>query len=125
MGLNAQVDARGGLLMGAKKFIGAALTQRSAVLRAVGIVSVDPPSLATQASGTYTVNVTNNANDFIEGAVGDLIFLVPPNTLEDGLVVHGAAFTAKNVVIINIGNLDTITVDGAARDWAYLVFSMS
>ena len=124
---SAQVDARGGLIVGAKDSITAAgHTKRSGILRSVGVVSVNPPAIITHVNGSLVIDTSApNVDDFIEGKVGDLIFMVAPNDLEAGLVLAGVSFTDTNEVTMLFGNLKAATVDGVARDWAYLVFDMT
>ena len=122
---SAQVDARGGLVVAAKLFDGTSFTQRHAVLRAIGTVSINPPSILSQATGVVVIDTAApNEDDFIEGKVGDLILFFAPDTLDGGLVINGAAFTDIDEVTLSITNASGGTIDGVARDWAYMVFAV-
>lgn len=113
-GASAQLDARGGLIVGA--VFASAANQKSAVLGEVGTVSVDPASQGGAAFFDEDVTITGVK-------VGDLIFLQPPETLEDELRLVGAAVQAADTVRIRLEA--TGVIDGAALEWAYLLFRAS
>ncbi|MFA5356461.1 MAG: hypothetical protein WC301_03550 [Candidatus Omnitrophota bacterium] len=79
-----------------------------------GAVAVNPPSIAAAASTTLTVTVTG-------AATTDRIFLTPPSAIEADLFYQGATITSANTVTIRIGNEGTGAVDGASRNWTYLL----
>ncbi|MDR7534549.1 MAG: hypothetical protein QN162_14605 [Armatimonadota bacterium] len=82
----------------------------------VGTVSVDPPNQA--AAGFFTVAVTVSG-----AAVGDVIVMHPPNTLESALRLVGYEITAANTVTIKMEA--TGAVDGAALNWGYVLFDLT
>jgi len=106
-----QVDGRGGVLVAAR-FAGDA-KQKSAALKLVGTLSVDPPNQA--AAGSFNVDVA-----LPEAKVGDVIILQPPETLEDTLTFIGAAVQAAGNVRIRLRA--SAAVDGAARTWGFALF---
>lgn len=107
-----QLDARGGLLIAAT-FNGDTITKHAS-LTGIGTFSVDPANQVGAAS--FNTDIT------LAGVkVGDIIILQPPETLEDTLTFIGASVQAANVVRIRLRASGA--VDGAARDWAYLLFS--
>jgi hypothetical protein len=79
-----------------------------------GTVSVDPPNIAANSSGTVTVTITGVQT-------GDLVFLTPPVGMETQLIFQGASVTGANTVTIQIRNVSGAAVDGAARTWSYMV----
>ncbi len=106
LGGSAQVDARGGAIVGG-----------GYTLRRAGTVSVNPPSIALSATGVVTITS-------ITCLVGDLIFVTAPDTLLDGLSLEGAAVTDTDEVKISIANHAAADpADDSARVWAYLLFS--
>jgi hypothetical protein len=80
----------------------------------VGTVSVDPPSIAATTSATFTVTLTCAATD--------KIILIPPSTIEAGLIFQGANITAANTVTIRMYNYTAAAIDGAALTWTYILF---
>ena len=112
-GGSAQVDMRAGGIVGG-----------GYTLRAAGVVEVDPPSIALGATGEYLINIANNPTDYIVCQVGDIIFMTPPSSMENGLNVEGIAVTATDVVTVRITNtVSTDPEDGAKRSWAYVIFA--
>ena len=91
-----------------------ALTKLSNNLR-FGLIDVDPPSIAANSSGAVTLSIT--------GEVGHRIIMCPPNALEDGLLMQGAAFTAENTVTLRIRNTTADAIDGESRTWSYWAWS--
>jgi hypothetical protein len=80
-----------------------------------GTVSVNPASLAAAASAETDVTITGVA-------VGDVVILNPPASLESDICFSGARAKAANTVAIRLSNIDnTNAVDGAALNWTYLI----
>jgi hypothetical protein len=79
-----------------------------------GTVTVDPPNIAANSSGTVAVTITGVQT-------GDLVFLTPPSGIEAALIFQGASVTGANTVTIQIRNVSGAAVDGAARTWSYMV----
>jgi len=77
-----------------------------------GTVSVDPGSIAAQTRGSVSVTVTGTA-------VGDIIVLEPPSTLEGGLAYAGCEITGANTVRVDIANISAGAIDGASLSWKY------
>ncbi len=109
-----QVDARAGLLVAAT-FEGNTI-QKSAVLKGVGTVEVDPADQVGAGFFNHDITITGVA-------VGDLIFMQPPHTLEDELKIVGLAVQAANTVRVRMES--TGAINGAAIDWAYQIYSKS
>jgi hypothetical protein len=78
------------------------------------VVAVDPLNITAGTSATFTVTISN-----VE--VGDIIVLTPPSNIEDDLIFQGATVTAANTVTIKIRNLSGSDVNGASRDWSYII----
>jgi hypothetical protein len=83
-----------------------------------GTFTLDPASIATTAHGDQTVTVTG-------AAVGDLVMLIPPATLESTLVVGQARVTAANTVKFPLVNPTAGAVDGASLSWGYVLIRLS
>lgn len=97
---SAQVDGRAGVLLS------------GGVLKKVGTVAIDPANQG--AGGVFAETFT------LQGAeVGDIVFVIPPNTLEADLSLQGAAVTSANTVTVQL-KADA-AVDGASRTWAFLL----
>jgi hypothetical protein len=79
-----------------------------------GTVSVNPPNIVANTSGTFTVTIT-------DVQTGDLVFLTPPSDIEPGLVFQGASVTAADEVTIRMRNVTGGDIDGASRTWSYMV----
>ncbi len=108
---SAQVDARGGLIVAAN--LASAANQKSAVLEQVGTMDVDPA--AQGGAAFFDTDIT------IAGVkVGDLVFVQPPETLEDELRLVGAAVQAANTLRIKMEA--TGVIDGAEREWIYQIY---
>jgi regulator of RNase E activity RraA len=78
------------------------------------VVAVDPDAISANTSGTVDVTISNVQ-------VGDIIVLTPPSSIEDDLIFQGATVTAANTVTIKIRNLSGVAVNGASRDWSYII----
>ena len=91
----------------------------AAIKKAVtGTVSVDPASIAAQTRGSVSVTVTGCA-------VGDLLILEPPATLESGLAYAGCEITAASTVRIELANITGSAIDGASLTWKYRYFDLT
>lgn len=105
---------QGQALMGALKVGGGSLLRR---IKA-GTISVDPPSIGAATTGTVALTITGVA-------VGDLVILMPPSTLEDDLIPKGSPVTAADTVTLLLYNPTGAAIDGAARTWQYLWFDLT
>lgn len=98
---------------------GGAASNNSVAFLKQGIIPVDPPSIATGASGTYTV-----ASSTVPGLAGiqtgDRIFMTPPTGLTEGLLFMGAT-AGTDSITVRVRNVTTGTLDGTAMNWSYLV----
>lgn len=83
-----------------------------------GTVSVDPASLATLSSSETQVTISG-------AAVGDIIVMSPPASLETGLIFSGARVSAANTVQVRLSNMTAGSIDGAARTWSYFIIRMA
>ncbi len=84
------------------------------IMRVVsGTVTVDPPSIAATTRGTATATIAGVA-------VGDLVEVYPPTTLEAGLIYCGCAVTGANTVTIYLYNTTAAAIDGAALSWRFV-----
>jgi hypothetical protein len=81
-------------------------TKRSAT------VSVDPPSALAGATVTVPITVTG-----AKVSRQHKVVVVPPATLEAGLVALSSPITSANTATISIQNQTAGTIDGAPRNW--------
>jgi hypothetical protein len=103
------VDARGGALVAAR--VNGAAAKKHGSLAGVGTVSVDPADQVGAGFFNHDVTITGVA-------VGDIVHVQPPETLENDLRMVGAAAQAANTVRIRMQAI--AAVNGAARDWSYI-----
>jgi hypothetical protein len=82
-----------------------------------GTLTVNPASLAAGASAGTDATLTGVA-------AGDVVVLIPPATLDTGLVFNGAVAGA-NKVTIYLFNPTASAVDGASLVWTYLWFDLT
>ena len=80
-----------------------------------GKVSVDPPSIGATTSATLTVT--------LPCTTADMIILIPPSDIEPELIFQGADITAANTVTIRLYNYSAGAIDGAPKDWTYILLS--
>lgn len=78
-----------------------------------GTVSINPASIATVSRAATTFTVTG-------AAVGDLIFMSPPATLNDDLIFCGAKVTATDTATVYLYNPTAGPIDDGALTWEYL-----
>lgn len=83
-----------------------------------GTISVDPASIATLESSETSVTISG-------AAVGDIVIMNPPASLETGLVASGARVSATDTVLVRLSNMTAGSVDGAARDWTYTLIRIA
>jgi hypothetical protein len=79
-----------------------------------GTVALDPASVAAQTCTEHQVTISG-------AAVGDVVCLTPPASLEAGLCVSGARVSAANTVQIRLCNVTGGAVDGSSRTWSYVL----
>jgi hypothetical protein len=77
-----------------------------------GISAVDPGSIAATTRGTATMTITGVA-------VGDIIILNVPSTLEAGLLYCGCYPSAADTVTLLLYNATGSPIDGASIGWPY------
>lgn len=77
------------------------------------VVSVNPASISATASAETAVTVPC---DFT-----DLILVQVPASLETGLAYSGVRVSAANTVQLRLTNVTASPVDGAARNWTFIV----
>lgn len=80
-----------------------------------GTVSINPASIAATTRAATTFSVPG-------AAVGDVIVLNPPATLNDDLIFCGAAVTATDTATVYLYNPTAGAIDDVALTWTYLVF---
>lgn len=85
---------------------------------AKGTVSVDPGSLTTLTSSETSVTISGVA-------VGDMVIMNPPASLETGLVFSGARVSATDTVLVRLSNMTAGSVDGAALTWSYTIIRIA
>lgn len=78
-----------------------------------GSVTVNPASIAAGAVGETTVTITGVQ-------VGDLVQLIPPTTLEAGLVIGQPFVSAADTVKFRMINGTGGAVDAASGSWTYV-----
>lgn len=111
-----RIDSRDNNVKVDALWIGSNATQISGVRKVTA--SVNPASINGGALGTTAVTVA--------GVVaGDMIVMEPPAALEAGLVPISAIVTGANTVTVTLYNPTGAPVDGAARDWTFLVIELN
>lgn len=78
-----------------------------------GTQAIDPASIAAASTGDTTFAL-------VGAALGDLILMSPPVSLEAGLVFGGAWVSAADTVTVRLGNVTAGAIDGASRTWSYV-----
>lgn len=89
-----------------------AATLVSAVGFQAGTVSIDPGPILGGARGTGVGTIAGLA-------VGDLLQLEAPSTLNNSLIFEGFVITA-NTVTVFLKNPTGTTIDDAARTWTFV-----
>jgi hypothetical protein len=84
----------------------------------VGPVSVNPASIGAVASGDTAVTVQGVQTDM------DVVAL-PPTDLDAGLALQAAWVSAQNQITVRLTNASAGAVDGAAKNWYFLIFTGS
>jgi hypothetical protein len=81
----------------------------------VGILTLNPGSIAAASQGTVTGTITGAKQ-------GDQIFMTPEG-LDNHLAFAGAKITADDTVTVYLNNVidATTAVDGASLTWDYLL----
>lgn len=82
-----------------------------------GTVTVDPASIATLASGETEVTISG-------AAVGDILIMNVPASLETGLAYSGCRISAADTAQIRLTNVTAGSVDGASRSWSYALIKV-
>jgi hypothetical protein len=83
-----------------------------------GSVSINPASIATVSRAATTFTVTG-------AAVGDMLVMSPPATLNDDLIFCGAKITGANTGTMYLYNPTGGPIDDGALTWEYLWFDLT
>lgn len=83
-----------------------------------GTVTVDPANILASTTGETSVTITGVA-------AGDLVILIPPTTLEAGLVVSSTVVASANTVTLRLGNTTVGAVNAASATWTYCWFDLT
>lgn len=83
-----------------------------------GTIAVDPASLATLSSSETSVTISG-------AAVGDIVIMNPPASLETGLAFSGARVSAADTVLVRLTNVTAGSVDGTSRTWTYTIIRIA
>lgn len=83
-----------------------------------GTISVNPASIATLTSAETAVTISG-------AAVGDIVIMNVPASLETGLAYGGARVSAADTVQVRLSNMTAGPVDGTARDWTYTIIRIA
>ena len=83
----------------------------------IGTIDIDPGSLGAGLESEASVTLTG-------AKVGDLVF-VNPVSLDTDLFPKGARISATDTLAVLIGNEGSGTVDGASREWHYILVHLS
>jgi hypothetical protein len=78
-----------------------------------GTVAVAPSSIAANTRGTVAVTIQGVS-------VGDVVEMMPPATLDAGLLYGGCYVSGANTVTIFLLNYTGSPVAGASLNWTYL-----
>ncbi len=81
----------------------------------MGVVTVDPPSIAAGAAANVDVAVTGLTTSH-------MVVAMCQSDLEAGLVPQAAYVPAANTLRIRLYNPTAAAVDGAARPWFYIAW---
>jgi hypothetical protein len=95
--------------------IGSAGTEINRVTK--GTVSIDPGSIGTVARGAIAVTIAGVA-------IGDVVVMIPPASLNDDLLFVGARVTAVDTVTVYLYNPTAAAIDDVAAIWDYLWFDI-
>jgi len=81
----------------------------------IGVVSVDPPSIAAGASANVDVTVSGLKTTH-------KVIAMCQSDLEAGLVPQAAYVPAADTLRIRLYNPTGAAIDGVARDWLYIAW---
>ena len=77
-------------------------------------VNINPASVAAATTAEQSFTVPGIL-------LGDIVFVVPPSTLNAGLGITGARATAVDTVVIRFGNTTAGALDAPAADYTFFV----
>ena len=77
------------------------------------VVSVNPASITNATSAETAVTIPCDVTDIVIAQV--------PASLETGLVYSGVRISAANTVQLRLSCIAAAPVDGAARNWTFIV----
>lgn len=83
-----------------------------------GTVAVDPASIATLESAETSVTISG-------AAVGDILIMNVPASLETGLAYSGCRISAADTAQVRLTNVTAGPVDGASRTWTYTLIRIA
>lgn len=83
-----------------------------------GTATVDPGNMLANTAVETSVTITG-------AAAGDLVFLIPPTTLEAGVVVSQCVVASANTVTLRLGNVTTGAINPASATWTYCWFDLT
>jgi hypothetical protein len=83
-----------------------------------GTIAVDPASIATLQSAETAVTISG-------AAVGDIVIMNVPASLETGLAFGGARVSAADTVQVRLSNMTAGAVDGTSRNWTYTIIRIA
>lgn len=83
-----------------------------------GTISVNPESVSANSSAETEVTISG-------AAVGDIVIMNVPASLEAGLAYSGVRVSAANTVQVRLSNITGSGVDGDARDWTYTIIRIA
>jgi hypothetical protein len=84
----------------------------------VSSVTIDPPSIASFASGSATFTITG-------AAVGDWVLMEPPTAIDARLVVEQSVVTSADTVTMKLFNGSINTTDAPSQTWRYMWFDLT
>lgn len=83
-----------------------------------GTIDVNPASINGSESGETEVTISG-------AAVGDIVIMNVPATLETGLAYSGVRVSATDKVQVRLTNVTTDPVNGASLTWTYTIIRVA
>lgn len=84
-----------------------------------GTVTVDPAEIAAVETGETDVTIAGVA-------AGDLVVMIPPATLDAGIVVSSPSrVSAADTVKLRLGNITAGAINVASATWTYVWFDLT
>lgn len=98
--------------------VGSATSAQALTYVASGTISVNPASIPAVSSAETGVTISG-------AAVGDIIIMNVPASLETGLAYSGVRVSAADTVQVRLTNVTAGAVDGAALTWSYTIIRIA